>query len=123
MALSNKMRSAADPYLRPGELVQALIGAQTHSNYLAMLTGFWMLLVLNRYRMIVATSHRVLVLDTGRLGFTKVRAVVTELPRDTRLGPPRGVAWYRVRVGEETLRVHRRFFSQIEQADLEVLVA
>jgi hypothetical protein len=123
MALINKMRSAADPYLRPGELVQALIGAQTHSNYLAMLTGFWILLVLNRYRMIVVTSDRVLVLDTGRFGFTKVRGVVTELPRDTRLGPARGAAWYRVQVGEETLRVHRRFFRQIEQSDLEALVS
>jgi hypothetical protein len=123
MALKNKMRVAAGPYLRPGEHVHAVIGAQTHSNYLALLTGFWMLLLLNRYRMIVATSHRLLVLDTGRFGLTKVRDVVTELPRDTRLGPARGVAWYRVRVGKETLRVHRRFFKDIEQSDLDLVAS
>ena len=44
------------------------------------------------------------------------RGVVTELPRATRLGPGSGV-WHRVQVGNENLRVHRRFFKDIETAD------
>jgi hypothetical protein len=44
------------------------------------------------------------------------RGVVTELPRGTRLGPGSGV-WHRIPVGNENLRVHRRFFKDIETAD------
>jgi len=42
--------------------------------------------------------------------------VVTELPRSTRLGPATGM-WHRIPAGSETLRVHRRFFKDIETAD------
>jgi hypothetical protein len=44
------------------------------------------------------------------------RGVVTELPRSTRLGPGSGV-WHQVPAGNEKLRVHRRFFKDMETAD------
>jgi hypothetical protein len=46
----------------------------------------------------------------------KARGVVTELPRSTRLGPASGV-WHQIPANGETLRVHRRFFKDIEAAD------
>ena len=46
----------------------------------------------------------------------KARGVVTELPRSTRLGPGTGL-WHRIQAGEETLRVHRRFFNDLDTAD------
>jgi hypothetical protein len=52
----------------------------------------------------------------------KARGVVTELPRSTRLGPGSGV-WHRVPAGSETLRVHRRFFKDLETADAALAVA
>jgi hypothetical protein len=52
----------------------------------------------------------------------KARGVVMELPRATRLGPGTGV-WHRIPAGQETLRVHRRFFKDIEAADRTVAVA
>jgi len=51
----------------------------------------------------------------------KARGVVTEVPRLTRLGPGRG-AWHRVQVGDEKLRVHRRFFEDIDVADRPVTI-
>jgi hypothetical protein len=110
------MRDSAAPYLRPGEPVQAVMGAQNTSQWLGVLTGFILLLVINRYRILVVTPTRILVLDAGKTSMKKARGVVMELPRSTRLGPGTGL-WHQVPAGRETLRVHRRFFKDLETAD------
>ena len=107
MAIRDSMRSSAAAYLRPGECVQAVIGAQTASQWVAMLGG---------YRILVVTPDRIVVLDAGKLNLKKARGVVTELPRATRLGPGSGL-WHQVKVGEETLRVHPRFYTDLDFAD------
>jgi hypothetical protein len=48
--------------------------------------------------------------------------VVTELPRSTRLGPGTGL-WHQIPAGQETLRVHRRFFKDIGSSDAVALTA
>jgi hypothetical protein len=116
VALRDSMRDSAARYLRPGEPVQAVIGAQTASAWLAALTGFLVFLGLNRYRIIVVTPARIVVLDAGKTSMKKARGVVTELPRSTRLGPGSGV-WHQIPAGSETLRVHRRFFKDLQIAD------
>jgi hypothetical protein len=116
MALRDSMSASAVQFLRPGERVQAVIGAQTASQWLAALTGVFVFLGLNRYRIIAVTTDRIVVLDTGKVSMKTARGVVTELPRSTRLGPGTGM-WHQIPVGEETLRVHRRFFKDIETAD------
>lgn len=116
MALRDSMRESAAQYLRPGEPIQAVIGAQTASQWLAALTGFFAFLGLNHYRILAVTPNRIVVLDAGKTSLKTARGVVTELPRATRLGPGSGV-WHRVQVGNENLRVHRRFFKDIETAD------
>ncbi len=116
MALRDTMRSTAAQFLRPGEPIQAVIGAQTASQWLAALTGFFVFLGLNRYRIIAVTPTRIVVLDAGKTSMKKARGVVTELPRSTRLGPGAGM-WHRIPAGNETLRVHRRFFKDIDTAD------
>jgi len=110
------MRTSAAQYLQPGEPIQAVIGAQTASPLLAALTGAFVFLGLNRYRMLVVTPARIVVLDAGKTSMSKARGVVTELPRSTRLGPGTGV-WHQIPAGDETLRVHRRFFKDVETAD------
>jgi hypothetical protein len=110
------MRSSAAQYLQPGEPVQAVIGAQTASQWLAALTGIFVFLGLNHYRILVVTPARILVLDAGKASMKKARGVVMELPRSTRLGPGAGL-WHQIPAGRETLRVHRRFFKDIETAD------
>lgn len=116
MALRDSMRESAVQYLQPGETVQAVIGAQTASQWLAGLTGVFVFLGLNRYRILAVTPARVVVLDAGKTSMKRARGVVMELPRSTRLGPGTGM-WHRIPAGSETLRVHRRFFKDIETAD------
>jgi hypothetical protein len=110
------MRESAAQYVQPGEPIQAVIGAQTASPLLAGLTGIFVFLSLNRYRILAVTPARILVLDAGKVSMKKARGVVMELPRSTRLGPATGV-WHRIPAGNETLRVHRRFYKDIEAAD------
>jgi hypothetical protein len=122
MAIRDSMLASAAPYLRQGEPVQAVFGAQTASQWLAALTGVFVFLGLNRYRIVVVTPTRILVLDAGKTSMKKARGVVTELPRSTRLGPGTGL-WHQIPAGQETLRVHRRFFKDIESADAMALTA
>jgi hypothetical protein len=116
VALRDSMRESAAQYLRPGEPIQAVIGAQTASQWLAGLTGIFVFLNLNHYRILAVTPSRIVVLDAGKSSLKTARGVVTELPRSTRLGPGTGV-WHRVQVGRENLRIHRRFFKDIQAAD------
>lgn len=116
MALRDKMRDSAGRYLQPGEQVQAVIGAQTASQFVAALTGVFVFLGFNRYRILAVTPTRIVVLDAGKTSMVKARGVVMELPRSTRLGPGSGL-WHRIPAGSETLRVHRRFYKDIETAD------
>jgi len=116
VALRDSMRESAAQYVQPGEPIQAVIGAQTASQWLAALTGIFVFLGLNRYRILAVTPSRILVLDAGKTSMKKARGVVVELPRSTRLGPATGM-WHGIPAGSETLRVHRRFFKDIETAD------
>ena len=122
MALRDSMRDSAAQYLQPGEPIQAVIGAQTASPLLAALTGVFVFLSLNNYRIIAVTPARIVVLDAGKTSMKKARGVVTELPRSTRLGPGTGV-WHQIPAGSEKLRVHRRFFKDLEAADTSVVAA
>src|SRR5215472_16224464 len=116
MAIRDSMQASAAPYLNPGETIQAVIGAQTASQWMAALTGIFVFLGLNHYRILAVTPNRIVVLDAGKTSFKTARGVVGELPRATRLGPGTGV-WHRIQAGPENLRIHRRFFKDIEAAD------
>jgi hypothetical protein len=122
MALRDTMRDSVTHYLQSGEPVQAVIGAQTASQWLAALTGIFVFLGFNRYRILAVTPTRILVLDAGKVSMKKAHGVVMELPRSTRLGPGTGL-WHQIPAGTETLRVHRRFFKDIETADSSVTAA
>jgi len=119
MSVRDTMRESAAPYLKPGETVQAVFAAQTATQYMVALTGIIFFFLVNQYRIVVATPQRILVLDAGRWSSKKARGVVAELPRSTRLGPGTGV-WHVIPVGDEKLRVHRRFFKDIQAADDEL---
>jgi hypothetical protein len=122
MALRDSMLSSSAQYLQPGETAEAVFGAQTVSQYLFALTGGIIFLSMNRYRIVVVTAQRILVLDAGKMGIRKARGVVAELPRSTRLGPASGI-WHVILVNGERLHVHRRFFKDIEAADNKIATA
>jgi hypothetical protein len=117
MALRDSMQQSSAQFLQPGETIQEVFGAQTASQWLAALSGFLVFLSLNRYRIFAVTPQRIVVLDAGKFGMSKARGIVAELPRSTRLGPPSGGLWHVIPVGNEKLRVHRRFFKDIQAAD------
>ena len=85
MALRDGRAVTAAPYLQPGEPVQAIFGAQTASQWMAALTGIFVFLGLNKYRIVAVTPARIVVLDAGKASMKKARGVVCELPRSTRL--------------------------------------
>ena len=116
MAIRDKIAANAQPHLQPGEQVQAVMGAQTQSQYW-MLLAYLVFFIMNEYRTVVATDRRIIVFDAGKMSSTKANRVVAELPRSTHLGPPTGTLWHKVPVGNEELRIHKRFFKDVEQAD------
>ena len=93
MAIRDSMQASAAPYLQQGETIQAVFGAQTASQWLAALTGVFVFLGLNRYRIFVVTPARILILDAGKTSMAKAKGVVTGLPRATKLGPGTGL-WH-----------------------------
>lgn len=114
--IRESMRHAAGVFLRSGETVQAVFGAMTYGGLKATVAGE-LGIGGNQYRVFAVTSGRILVLDAADLTWRRVRGVVAELPRSTRLGPPTGLLWHEIPVGQEQLRVHRRFFKDIRAAD------
>lgn len=122
MAIRDSMRNTSAQFLQPGETIQAVFAGQTASALVASLMnqfgliGAAALMSFNKYRIFAVTDRRVLVLDAGKLRMSKARGVVTELPRDIPLGPPSGV-WHVIPVGQEKIRVHRRFFKDVRAAD------
>jgi hypothetical protein len=93
MAIRDKIRANAEHLLAPDEMIQAVIAAQTVSQYFA-LVSYWVILFSNAYRVIVPTDRRILVCSSGRFRTTPVREVLRELPRQTTIGPAHGL-WYR----------------------------
>ncbi|NKZ08746.1 hypothetical protein [Actinomadura latina] len=115
MAIRDKMRANAAHVLQPGENIQAVFGAQTVSQYFALLT-YWIIIFANAYRVVVVTDRRILVCRSGRIRTTPVGEVLFELPRQTRIGPPSGL-WWRCETLGEKLYVHRRFHKDVNAAD------
>ena len=82
-----------------------------------ILIGLLPFILVNKYRCVVATDRRLLVLDAGQLATTKPKSVIRALPRSTRIGPFSGTLWYVSGNLGETLRIHKRFQKDMEAAD------
>jgi len=118
MAIRDKMRDNAAPYLQPGETIQAVFGAQTVSQYWSLIS-YWIILFKNAYRVVVVTDRRILVCHSGRFRVTPVTSIVRELPRATKIGPAHGF-WYRCDALGERLYIHKRFHKDVTAADAAV---
>jgi len=116
MAIREKITKNAAPFLEPGERIQSVFAGQTASQYLLFL-GLLPFFLTNRYRCVVATDRRILVLDSGKLFLGTPKSVVRALPRSTRIGPFSGALWYVSGTLGEKLRIHKRFHKDIEAAD------
>jgi|SRR5579862_9508281 len=115
MALRDKIRANAAPFLEAGEEIQAVIPAQTMSAYWVLLS-YWIILASNGLRVIVVTDRRILLCQSGRVRMTLVREVLAELPRQTVIGPAHGL-WYRTDALGQRLYINRRFHKDLAAAD------
>src|ERR1700674_5294839 len=103
------MRSNASHLLQEGETVRAVFPGQT--------TLSWRIIIIkNSYRVVVVTDRRILVCQSGRFRPTTVNEVAEELPRETRIGPAKGL-WYRCDTLGERLYIHKRFHKDVATAD------
>jgi hypothetical protein len=115
MAIRDKLQRNATSLLQPGETIQSVFCAQTVSAYFALIS-IWIIILSNAYRVVVVTDRRILVCRSGRFTMSPVKAVMAELPRQTRLGEPSGLWWPMDALGFR-LYVHRRFHKDVRQAD------
>ena len=115
MALRDKIRANAQQVLQPGEVIQAVIPAQTVSPYFALIT-YWIIILSNAYRVIVVTDRRIMVCRSGRLTISPVGQVEFEVPRGTRIGPATGL-WSKSESLGQPLFISRRFFKDVAEAD------
>ena len=116
MALRDAMRASATPFVNPGETIQEVFGAQTASQWMVPLIGPLIMLIINEYRIVAVTDQRILILDAGKWSMKKARGVIDVLARPTQLGPGTGL-WHVIETPSGKIRVHRRFFKDIDAAD------
>lgn len=116
MALRDAMRASAAQFVQPGETIEQVFGAQTASPLTAPLIGSLIALIINRYRIVAVTDQRILVLDAGKWTQRTARAVVSELPRSTRLGPTSGL-WFKIETPAGKIHVRRYFYKDVNAAD------
>ncbi|GAB3499734.1 hypothetical protein GCM10027572_35840 [Flexivirga lutea] len=107
MSMADKIKSNAQPHLQPGE--------QTHGAFAGQRT------VRNRlgeggYRCVIATDRRFLVFQSGSFSQTTLKRQIAEAPRGIQLGEPEGL-WHTVTIGDETMKVNRRYFDQLRAID------
>jgi hypothetical protein len=115
MAIRDQVRANAAHLLQPAETVQAVFCAQTTSQYYALLSTL-IIVLSDAYRVVVVTDERILVCRSGRFRMSPVKDVIRELPRTTRIGPPRGL-WWRCETLGERLYIHKRFHKDVTAAD------
>jgi len=117
MGLRENLVERVQPLL-PGEPVRHVFLAQSGANpWLGNSLGFIGQSMVKR-RIVAVTDRAVVVFGAG-FGGTKPTEVLRRLPRETRLGPTKGI-WSRVNVGDEKTWVHAKFRNDIKAADATV---
>ena len=101
MAVRERLRKDATQYLQPGEQVQAVF-------YVKQPAAAY-----NEYA-VAATDSRLLLLKLNFFG--RVVGMAGEAPRQTRLGPCRGLL-SPISAFDGPLEVSRRFFKDVDEAD------
>jgi hypothetical protein len=94
---------------KPGETIQSVVPAQTVSQYFALIS-IWIIVFKNAYRNIVVTDRRILICSSGRFRLSPVKAVLSEYPRQLKIGPAHG-PWYRCDAFGDKLYINKRFLK------------
>lgn len=115
MAIRDKLAEQAKPHLQPGEQVQGAFAAMATSPYWSVLS-YWIVIIKDANRAVVATDRRYLVFKTSRLRFTKFKSLESEAPRSVRLGEPSGLNYKTSALGQP-LWIHKRFHKDVRALD------
>ncbi|MDE9365248.1 hypothetical protein PZ938_06480 [Luteipulveratus sp. YIM 133132] len=114
MALRDKLVDRAQPYLEPGERVQAVFQAQSgpspYWSFLTYLMFFWFQPVI-----VVVTDRAVVVLNAGKLRVTFPKSLRLRGPREVWFGEPSGL-WGNIQL-DTKYYVHKRFHKDVRAAD------
>jgi hypothetical protein len=115
MASTEKIHRAVQPFLQPDEHIVATFVGLTKSGWWASFGPLAMLLTGLKYRRVVITERRHLVIAQSFWSATKLLSLVGESPRRD-LGVPSGVWWYCDRL-PEPLFIATRFHKRINEAN------
>jgi hypothetical protein len=114
MALRDKLRERAQPFLEPGEQVQAVFLAQTGPTpWLAGAFGAIIYMFIAKYRVVVVTDRGIVLLKAGAWSPAKPKELVKRLPRQG-LGPFSAKVFQKVMLDGERHWVHRRFKDDVD---------
>lgn len=118
MALRDKLTERAQPYLEPGEVVRHVFLGQTGPNpAFALIT--YLIMFYSKYWIVVVTDRAILVLQAGKLGSSKPKALSQRLPRSTQIGPLSGL-WSDTMAFGQKMWIHRRYHKDVAAADAEL---
>jgi hypothetical protein len=115
LAIRERIQERAAPFLQPGETVQYAFAAQSANPYWSILS-YWIIVIQNAYRAVAVTDRRIIVFQSSRLAFSKLKSVKCELPRATCIGPVSGI-WAKTNTLGEQLYIHKRFHKDVQAAD------
>jgi hypothetical protein len=145
MAMADKITENFEPHRRTSETVVAAFSATTHNQALVMLPAafaavgavmfdryatsvvwvvvpllsllpvVWFLFVTRNYT-IIATDERTVVARSSTFSVLQVASIAGEFSRDVQIGPTSGLMHTTDALGEP-MKIHRRAFDQVRQAD------
>jgi len=126
MALRDKLRERAQPFLEPGERIEQVFIAQATSPWwviplvlIAIVPGLLLYYALVFKPVVVAVTDRAIVVLGASHWTMKPRSILTRLPRATRIGPVSGIQ-ARVELNGHHYWIHRRFHRDVNTADAAV---
>jgi len=107
----------SQPFLPEGAQVRQVFICQTGPNpallIITYLVYFWI-----KYRTVCVTQDAIYVIRGSKLT-GRPQEVIATLPRQTRIGPMSGMVWGKIDLMGQRHWVHKRFFKDVEAADLE----
>ncbi len=118
MGLRERLTERVQPLL-PGEQVRQVFMAQAGVNpWIGNMFGLVGQSLVKRR--IVAVTDQAVVVFGATFNGGKPTEVLRRLPRETQLGPTKGI-WSQVNVGDEKTWVHAKFRKDVSAADATVL--
>jgi hypothetical protein len=111
MALRDKLRERAQPFLEPGEQIHSVFLAQTGPN--PWFLGGIIYMLVAKYRVVVATDRAILLLEASAMSPSKPKALLKRLPQQG-LGPFAAKVYAKVMIDGERHWVHRRFKDDVD---------